>query len=120
VGPLWIEPDGTWRIAGPTEPGPQRWGTGGEIALWTSHDSGASWTKVRDVTHNSPRNHAYVRNVINAEPDSPFAILWADGHTDRPSISRIYFANRDGTVVRCLPYDMEGESATPETMSFLP
>ena len=116
VGPLWIESDGTWRIAGPTEPGPQRWGTGGEIAVWTSHDQGATWTKVRDVTHDSPLNHTYVRNVINAEPASPFAMLWADGHTDRLSISRIYFANRAGTVVRRLPYDMKDEFAVPETV----
>lgn len=120
MGPLWIESDGTWRIAGPTEPGPQRWGTGGEIALWISHDEGISWAKVRDVTRGSPRNHTYVRNVIGAEPDSPCAMLWADGHTDKLSVSCIYFANREGTVVRRLPYDMEGEFAVPATVTFPP
>jgi len=117
VGPVWVEPDGTWRVAGPTEPGPQRWGTGGEIALWTSVDAGSTWSKVRDITRDSPRNHSYVRNVINAEPDSPFALFWADGHADRPSVSCLYFANREGTVVRRLPYDMAEEFAQPETLS---
>jgi hypothetical protein len=114
TGPIWVEADGTWRIMGPTQQGPQRWGGGGEIAVWTSQDEGATWNKVRDVTRSSPRNHSYVRKVMNAEPDSPFAVLWADGHPDKQSISRIYFSNREGTVVRRLPYDMDEESATPE------
>ncbi|NLE38034.1 MAG: hypothetical protein GX621_08420 [Pirellulaceae bacterium] len=116
VGALWIEADGTWRVVGPTEPGPQRWGTGGEVAVWTSRDEGATWTKLRDVTRNSPRNHSYVREVFDAEPDSPFAMLWADGHADKLSVSRLYFANRDGTKVRRLPYDMKGDWATPESV----
>lgn len=70
------------------------------------------------MTRNSPRNHSYVRPVVGAEPDSPFAMPWADGHADKLSVSRLYFANRDGTVVRRLPYDMEGEFATPEVVSF--
>ena len=60
MGSLYVEGD-TWRIIGPTEPGPQHYGTGGEVALWTSRDSGATWTKVRDVTHRSRFNHSYVR-----------------------------------------------------------
>jgi hypothetical protein len=114
TGPLWIEADGSWRVVGPTQRGPQRWGGGGEIAVWISRDEGASWTRTRDVTRDSPRNHSYVRNVINAAPDSPFAMLWADGHADKLSISRLYFANRDGSVVRRLPYDMESGYAVPE------
>ena len=116
TGPIWIEADGTWRIVGPTERGPQRWGGGGEVAVWISRDQGESWTKVRDVTRNSARNQSYVRKVFNAEPDSPFAVLWADGHADKLSVSRLYFANRDGTIVRRLPYDMKGDFATPETV----
>lgn len=118
TGPLWIEADGTWRIMGPTERGPQRWGGGGEIAVWTSRDEGRTWTKGRDVTQNSPRNHSYVRKVLGAEPDSPFAVLWADGHPDKLSVSRLYFADRHGRKVRRLPYDMDGEFATPETVEF--
>ncbi len=117
TGPLWVEPDGSWRIMGPTERGPQRWGCGGEIALWASSDEGRTWSKMRDVTRDSPRNQAYVRPVVNAPPDSPFAVLWADGNPDKESISRIYFANREGTVVRRLPYDMPEPFAQPEQVS---
>ena len=118
TGPIWVETDGTWRIVGPTEAGPQRWGGGGEIAVWTSGDEGKTWAKARDVTRNSPRNHSYVRKVFHAEPNSPFAMLWADGHADKLSISRLYFTNRDGSKVRRLPYDMDDEYATPETVEF--
>jgi hypothetical protein len=118
TGPIWIEADGTWRIAGPTEIGPQRWGGGGEVTVWTSRDQGATWTRDRQVTRNSPRNHSYVRKVLNAEPDSPFFMLWADGHADKLSVSRLYFANRDGTQVRRLPYDMDGQFANPDVMDF--
>ena len=41
-GPLYIEPDGAWRVIAPTAPGPQPWGTGGEIVLWLSRDRGRS------------------------------------------------------------------------------
>ncbi len=116
TGPLWIEADGSWRVMGPTQRGPQRWGCGGEIALWSSRDEGNTWTKVRDVTQNSPRNHTYVRPVVNAPADSPFALLWADGNPLKESISRLYFSNRQGTVVRQLPYDMENAFATPRTV----
>ncbi|MFO7907174.1 MAG: BNR-4 repeat-containing protein [Planctomycetota bacterium] len=113
TGAIWVESDGTWRIVGPTERGPQRWGGGGEIAVWKSGDEGATWKKVRNVTKDSPRNNSYVRKVMNAEPDSPFAVLWADGHSDKLSVSRLYFADREGKVVRRLPYDMEEDFATP-------
>jgi hypothetical protein len=112
TGPIWVEPNGTWRIVGPTERGPQRWGGGGEIAVWTSSDQGETWTK-KPVTSNSARNQSYVRKVIAAPADSPFALLWADGHADKLSVSRIYFADRDGRVVRQLPYDMDAQWATP-------
>ncbi len=118
TGPIWIEPDGTWRIAGPTEIGPQRWGGGGEVAIWTSRDEGQTWTKTTNVTRKSPRNHSYVRKVQGAESDSPFFMFWADGHADKISVSRLYFANRDGTRVRRLPYDMEDQFATPEVVTF--
>jgi hypothetical protein len=116
TGPIWVEPNGMWRIIGPTETGPQRWGGGGEIAVWTSSDEGDSWVKRRKVTSGSARNQSYVRKVFGAEDDSPFALLWADGHADKLSVSRIYFADRDGGVVRRLPYDMPDEVATPEVV----
>ncbi|MGI6419962.1 MAG: BNR-4 repeat-containing protein [Thermoguttaceae bacterium] len=114
TGPIWVETDGSWRIIGPTERGPQRWGGGGEVAVWKSLDEGATWTKVRDVTKNSPRNQSYVRKVIGAEQDSPFAVLWADGHADKLSVSRLYFTDFEGKTVRRLPYDMKEDFATPE------
>ena len=112
TGPLWVEEDGTWRIIGPTERGPQRWGGGGEIAAWESRDQGTTWKKVRDVTKDSPRNNSYVRPVVNGHDD--FYALWADGHSDKFSISRLYFCNKQGDRVWRLPYDMEGEFAKPE------
>jgi hypothetical protein len=116
TGPLWVEPDGPWRVVGPTETGPQRWGGGGEIAAWISRDRGATWAKSRDVTRDSPRNHSYVRKVVGAEPGSPFAVFWADGHADDLSVSRLYFADREGREVRRLPYDMDGDHAVPEIL----
>jgi hypothetical protein len=114
MGSIYCEPDGTWRVIAPTEPGPQHWGTGGEIALWTSVDRGASWELARQITHNSPRNHAYARRPVDAHAD--FHAFWADGDPDEPSASHLYFANRDGSTIRRLPYDMEADFATPEAV----
>ena len=76
-GSLYIEDDGTWRIIGSTERGPQPWKTGGEIAMWTSSDQGATWKKVKQLTAGSQYNHSYVRRPVDAHPD--FYGLWADG-----------------------------------------
>ncbi len=114
TGPLWVEKDGTWRIIGPTERGPQRWGVGGEIAVWESADAGKTWKKTREVTRNSPRNHSYVRPVVNGRDD--FYALWADGHADKFSISRLYFCNKQGDKAWVLPYDMEEDFAKPEPL----
>lgn len=112
TGALYLEDDAQWRIIGPTEPGPQPLGAGGEVALWTSADRGKTWTKKRDLTTASPMNHTYVRRPMHAHPD--FYAYWADGNPDRFSPSRLYFANREGDRVWRLPYDMEGEEAKPE------
>jgi len=112
MGSLYIEPDGTWRIIAPTEPGPQPHGTGGEIALWLSHDEGMTWHKERDITRNSPLNHMYARRPVDAHPD--FYALWGDGNPDTFSESHLYFTNRDGTQVWRLPYNMDGDFAEPE------
>ena len=112
MGSLYIEPDGIWRIIAPTEAGPQPVGTGGEIALWHSTDKGETWHKVRDITRNSLRNHAYARRPVNAHPD--FYAFWADGNPDELSESHLYFTNQNGDQVWELPYDMEEESGAPK------
>ncbi len=111
MGSLYIETDGKWRIIGPTEGGPQRNGTGGEMAIWVSNDKGQSWNKERQITQNSPRNHGYARRPVNAHPD--FYAFWADGNPDKFSQSYLYFSNRDGDQVWRLPYDMAEERASP-------
>lgn len=111
VGSLYVE-NGKWIIIGPTEKGPQEWGTGGEIALWESQDEGASWKKVRNVTKNSIYNHSYSRRPVNAHKD--FYSFWADGHTEEFSKSRLYFTNRKGNKVWELPYNMTSDFEKPK------
>ena len=101
----------TWRIMGSTEAGPQRYNTGGEIVLWTSADQGESWTRKRMLTADSRWNHSYPRIPVNAE--SEFFALWADGHGRKPSDSRLYFTNKEGTVVRRLPPTVDSAMVTP-------
>jgi len=112
MGSLYVEKDNLWRIIAPTETGPQPLGTGGEVALWVSRDQGRIWQKERQITCSSERNHAYVRRPVNAHPD--FYAFWADGNPDRFSVSRLYFTNREGTVVWRLPYEMREAFAKPE------
>lgn len=111
MGSLYIEGD-LWKVLAPTEPGPQHYGTGGEMAIWESRDQGKSWKKLRDVTMDSPRNHGYARRPVNAHSD--FYAIWADGNPDEMSESHLYFTNRDGDKVWELPYEMSDEFATPE------
>jgi len=111
MGSLFIEQDQPWRIIGPTEPGPQLHGTGGEMALWESGDEGQTWVKRRDITLGSSRNHSYARRPLNAHPD--FYAFWADGDPDMLSVSRLYFTNRTGERVYELPADMTGDTAAP-------
>jgi len=112
TGCLHIEPDGTWRIIGPTETGPQPYNPGGEIAVWVSKDEGATWTKLRQITHDSPYNHTYARRPVNAHPD--FYAFWADGHGREPSDSRLYFCDKEGKRVMRFPFEMSEDFATPE------
>ncbi len=111
TGSLYLEPDGTWRIIGPTHTGPQPYNPGGEVAMWTSRDKGATWRCEKVMTSKSPFNHTYVRRPVHAHPD--FYAFWADGHGRKPSASRLYFCNRQGEVFR-LPVVMTGKSALPE------
>jgi hypothetical protein len=114
MGSLYIEEDGLWRIIGPTEPGPQLFNTGGEVAIWTSRDQGKSWTMLKQLTHDSPFNHTFCRRPLNAHPD--FYAFWADGHSREKSESRLYFTNRDGDHVWQLPVHMTDDFAKPEIM----
>ena len=108
-GSLYIESDGTWRIIAPTDPGPEPYGTGGEMVMWTSRDEGATWKRVKNLTPNSTTMHTYARRPVNAHPD--FYAIWADGSTRRESESRLYFTDRNGRV-RQLPTDMKADSHT--------
>lgn len=109
MGSLYIDKK-TWQIIGPTEPGPQKYGTGGELALWESKDEGLTWIKKRRVTQNSIRNHTYVRRPLNAQND--FYAFWADGNTATFSESMLYYCNKKGKV-RVLPYQMDNDFEKP-------
>jgi hypothetical protein len=111
MGSLWLESDGTWKIIGPTQIGPQPYNPGGEVALWTSSDRGATWEMKKQLTSRSERNQTYVRRAINANDE--FYAIWADGHGRKPSESHLYFCDREGTV-RMLPRTMSGDFAVPE------
>lgn len=110
--------DGSWEILGDLDPGPQQYNTGGEIAIYKSNDQGKTWRKNRQVTRNSQYNHYYPRNPVNARPD--FYALWADGDARKPSESRLYFCNREGTEVYQLPTQIEGDTdlVDPIRMTF--
>jgi len=114
MGSLYIEPDGRWRVIGPTEPGPQAYCTGGEVAMWVSKDKGNTWEKTRQLTANSERNHTYVRRPVNAHPD--FYAFWADGDALKPSESYLYFTNKEGDAVWRLPHKMTNKFEKPEVI----
>ncbi|MEO6316570.1 MAG: hypothetical protein ABIU63_07730, partial [Chitinophagaceae bacterium] len=109
MGSLYVEGN-HWQVIGPTQPGPQRYGTGGEMALWESDDEGESWHKKKDLTKNSLRNHSYARRPLNAHPD--FYAFWADGDADKLSASHLYFSNKQGVVYE-LPYSMTADFISP-------
>jgi len=111
MGSLYIE-KGRWRIIGPTETGPQKFGAGGEMALWESKNEGETWKKVRNITQNSPRNHSYARRPLKANPD--FYSFWADGNTDQLSESKLYFTNQKGNKTWVLPYEMQEDFVKPK------
>jgi hypothetical protein len=111
-GSLYIEPDGTWRVIAPTEPGAQPYNPGGDMVLWTSNDEGQTWKKVKQLTHDTQRNHTFARRPLNAHPD--FYALWADGNGREPSESCLYFTNQKGDHVWRLPAKMDCDSMKPE------
>ena len=109
-GSLYTE-DGAWRIVAPTEPGPQPYGTGGEMVLWTSRDEGRTWNREKQLTSGSQFNHTYARRPVDAHQH--FYAFWADGNPLEPSESRLYFTDREGSRVWQLPTTMEEEFAAP-------
>jgi hypothetical protein len=113
MGSLYLEPDGPWRIIAPTEAGPQHWGTGGEMVLWTSDDEGCTWCQQRQLTSSSERNHAYARRPVDAAKE--FVAFWADGNPDELSVSRLYFCDHAGQVWQ-LPAQMATDEAEPEAV----
>lgn len=115
VGALYLDADGAWRIIGPTQDGPQAFGTGGEIALWSSKDNGATWVLDKQLTQNSAYNHTYVRHPLNAQEG--FKAYWADGDARKPSVSRLYFYDARKQQVYRLPATMREETASPEPVS---
>ena len=115
MGSLYIRSN-RWLIIGPTQNGPQVWQTGGEMALWSSQDLGATWAVVRQITTNSVFNHTYARRPLNAK--DPFFAFWADGDPTKESPSRLYFSNSEGNRVWQLPYDMDSPDAAPREIAF--
>ncbi len=110
MGSLYIDHN-QWQIIGPTEPGPQFFGTGGEMALWISHDEGKTWKRNSMLSLNSSRNHSYARRPLHAHAD--FYSFWADGNADKISESKLYFCNKKGNKVWMLPYDMVKDFEKP-------
>jgi hypothetical protein len=110
MGSLYVEGP-SWRVLAPTDPGPQPYGTGGEMIWWRSDDAGHSWRLERPVTRNSPFNHTYARRPLHAR--DPFYAFWADGHPGQFSPSRLFFTNRNGDRVWQLPESMTDAQATP-------
>ncbi|UBM58997.1 BNR repeat-containing protein [Marinilongibacter aquaticus] len=109
MGSLYIS-KGLWQIVGPTEIGPQKWGVGGELAIWQSKDEGKNWTKQKVLTQNSTFNHSYVRRPKVYQ--SPFSFFWADGHAHEFSKSELYFGDFDGRIWK-LPYEMTASHEKP-------
>ena len=108
-GSIWVDSH-LWTVIAPTDAGPQKWGTGGEIVMWQSGDKGKTWKRVKTLTSNSPYNHGYVRRPLNAK--DPFFGFWADGNPERITRSTLYFTDSKGNVYS-LPYDMKEEWAAP-------
>jgi hypothetical protein len=113
MGSLYVLDD-EWLVIAPTDPGPQKWGAGGDMVLWASRDEGRTWTRRRSITGNSEFNHTYARRPRHAK--DPFFAFWADGNPDRPSPSRLYFVDSSGRDLFRLPYTFPDgvDELTPE------
>ena len=102
-----------WTVVAPTENSPQKWGAGGEVVMWKSTNKGLSWTKAKQITQGSPRNHNYIRKVVDGK--DPFYYFWADGNPDKLSPSLMYYGNSKGEVWQ-LPYMMDKDWDTPKKL----
>lgn len=109
-GSIWVE-NGQWTVIAPTDPGPQYWGTGGEMVRWTSVDEGKTWRKSLNLTSGSVSNQTYARRPLRAADG--FYAFWADGNPDSRSVSHLYFCDKEGKVYR-MPYSMTKEWEKPE------
>lgn len=109
MGSIYIS-NKEWRIVGPTEPGPQEWGVGGELVIWQSKDKGEKWKRVKKLTKNSERSHAYVRRPVNFK--APFCFFWSDGDSHKFSKSELYFGDFEGNIWK-LPYKMINDYEKP-------
>lgn len=103
MGSLSINSD-EWSILAPVDPGPQKGYPGGEIALYTSSDSGQSWNKTRCITSESRYNNSFVRRPVGAHKD--FSAFWADGDPCMISESNLYFTGIKSEKVWRMPYEM--------------
>jgi hypothetical protein len=103
MGSVFIEGN-VWRVIAPTDPGPQVYGSGGDIVVWESVDKGQSWKRKQQLTTHSERNHNYVRRVVNGRP--PFMYFWADGNPNAFSPSYLYIGDDKGQTWK-LPYEMK-------------
>jgi hypothetical protein len=108
MGSLYIS-ENDWKVVGPTKTGPQKWGVGGELAIWTSKNNGETW-KQKKLTKRSKTSHSYVRRPVHYKP--PFCFFWADGHSHEFSKSELYFGDFEGNIWK-LPYHMEKEFEKP-------
>ncbi|MEM9833785.1 MAG: BNR-4 repeat-containing protein [Bacteroidota bacterium] len=114
MGSLWIDED-RWTVIAPTVAGPQKHGAGGEVAIWESTDSGKTWQLKNQLTKNSPRNHNYVRRVVNGQ--APFLYFWADGNPDKLSQSLMYFGDGQGNTWQ-LPYKMSEDEVKVKVQKY--
>lgn len=109
MGSLYIS-DKDWKIVGPTESGPQKWGVGGELAIWKSKDNGETWKRIKTLTKNSVNSHSYVRRPVDCKV--PFCFFWANGNSHIFSKSELYFGDFKGNIWK-LPYQMKNDFEKP-------
>lgn len=100
-----------WRIIGPSDPGPSKYATGGEMVLWVSSDKGLTWEKSANITSGSTYHHSYAKRPFN--PHKEFYAFWADGNPEKKSESRLYFTNEKCDGVWVLPYTMKRDFEKP-------
>ncbi|REE02024.1 BNR-4 repeat-containing protein [Marinoscillum furvescens] len=113
MGSIYTEREDRWVVMAPTLKGAQAYNPGGEVGMYVSTDQGESWQLERALTSGSAYNHTYVRKPLNAHPD--FYAFWADGHAREVSKSRLYYADKQGSVYG-LPEYMEDDEAKPQKL----